>query len=530
MHISNCQNPQYIIDPHTGSKVRVRCGKCSSCLNAKAKNWINRLLEESSHHRYSFMVNLTYDDYHLPMLINDDCGNLVWKNRPLDLCVPFTDINDVLDNSKFPDREKEYYNDRLADDLHLPALCMYDVQLFNKRLNKYIKNHFTNKYGNFRYFVAGEYGPSTYRPHFHCLYWLDSKVAAENFSKIVSACWQNGDSSVAHIYSKGGYSYVAQYVNMSTHLPAIYSLHALCQKHIFSKCPPIGSPTLLASEIRGVFDNLPTKRAVWDAASSRYVDLPVNATFKSRFFPKCEGYSRKSDFARIGLYRATEFLPSEDYEQFADEVYSLVYRSKFGKLLPSSYERCLMTWIPELSQMFGKESDKVNAKLYKIYLVSKRFCFIRDTLQVSSGILLKRINDYYKKLDYERLKDFYRFQEEYSVNHPLSDLVHMYPEFSLWLKEIVSKRPVVSVSDIPRYLQIATDSFGYYFPNLFAFPDLVSSLSDCHDFKIMSKLHDGIYKDTHKAHDIHSYRHSEKFRRLNPKLQKIILKYESYGS
>lgn len=530
MHISNCQNPKIIVNPTTGEKLRVRCGKCSSCLNSKAKNWINRLLEESEHHRYSFMVNLTYDDYHLPKLVIDSIGNLVYLNRSLDLCIPFQEINTLIENSNNPGREKEYYSSRLGDSLRLPCLCFDDVQRFNKRMNKYIHDKFTNKYGNFRYFVCGEYGPSTYRPHYHAVYWTDSKIVAENFSKIVSACWQNGDSPVAAIYSKGGFGYVAQYVNMSCHLPAIYAHKDLRQKHIFSKCPPIGSPVLLASEIRRIYSELPTKRSVWDSQSSRYVDLPVSLSFKDRFFPKCENYSGKSNFARIGLYRSTEFIPSEDFEQFANEVYSLVCCTKFGKLLHGSQERSFLTWLREFQVMYSKEPDKVESKLYKIYLVSKRFCFIRDTLQVSSGVLLSKINEYYKKLDYERLIDFFRFQEIYSRTKPITDLVHMYPDFSTWLLEFINARPCKSVDDVPTYLKFACESFGYFLPNLLAFPDLVVPLDETVDYNVMKKQHDKIYKDTHKAHDIHNYRHSSTFRRLNPSLQKIILNYENYES
>ena len=71
MHIVNCDHPRLIINPHTGEKLRVRCGHCSQCLNARAKKWINKLTVESQYHRYAFMVNLTYDNenVHAPGVI-----------------------------------------------------------------------------------------------------------------------------------------------------------------------------------------------------------------------------------------------------------------------------------------------------------------------------------------------------------------------------------------------------------------------------------------------------------------------------
>ena len=48
----------------------------------------------------------------------------------------------------------------------------------------------------------------------------------------------------------------------------------------------------------------------------------------------------------------------------------------------------------------------------------------------SDYVLLKCINEFYKKLDYERLKDFYSFQVNYVDLNPdrLHDLVFMYPD------------------------------------------------------------------------------------------------------
>lgn len=512
MRICNCQNPRTVINPATGESLRVRCGKCSSCLNAKAKNWINRLLEESQHHRYAFMVNLTYDDHHLPMLTLDTNNDLVWYNRRLPLRIPLIDYSLVLDNSHCPDKEWDYFYGRLNNKIKLPALCFNDIQLFNKRLNKYIHDKFTGVYGNFRYFVCGEYGPSTFRPHYHAIYWLDSRSVAEHFSEIVSTCWKNGDSSVAHIYSKGGLGYVAQYVNMSVHLPAIYSLPSLRQRHIFSKCPPIGSPQLLATEIRRVYDTKPIKRTVFDSSSGKYVTLPVSSSFKDRFFPKCEGYSRKSRFGRVGLYRACEFFPSEGYDEFSEAVYTFYSRTLSNRFEPTKENRFLVSWVRDLC-MHSKEPDKVNVKLYKIYMISKRFLYLRNSLGLTSGQLMDEIDDYYKKLDYERLKDFYTFQQEYSFNHSVSDLIHMYPDFVDYLFKLKD------ISDVPDYYRLALFSFGLDFYSL------IPDLNDSYDFKQMKDSHDKIYKDTHKRHDINNYRYSQRFKDLNSDLQKVILNY-----
>lgn len=521
MHISNCLYPRLITNPATGEQVRVRCGKCSACQNAKAKNWINRLIEEASHHRYAFMVNLTYEDIHLPKMRFDMLGNLKFVNRDLDLCIPFYAIDEVINKSQFPERERYYLVSRCEDRLGLPVLCTDDIQKFNKRLNKYLHDKVTHQYGNFRYFICGEYGPGTYRPHYHAVYYFDRLDISACFAEAVHKAWSLGDTSVADIFSNGGFSYVAQYVNMSTHLPAVYSLKELRQRHTFSKCPPLGSGSLLVEALREIYDRKPIKRTVYDPMSAKYVVVPANITFKNRYFPKCDGYSKRSDSSRIALYRITEVFPSEDFRQFLDEVYSFYSSYKLYGLCPSKVHKDLLDYIISIP-FHSKEMVKVEAKLYRTYLVSKRFCFIRDSLRLSNFVMLKHINDYYVKFDYERLKDFYQFQQDYTMFKPASDLIHMYPEFAdLLLKFSQENKDLVS---LPEYISQALFTFG-----LDWYCDF-SELSDTFDFKTMRSISDKIYKDTHKAHDAHAYRYSQRFYDLNPQLQQILIKYTEYAT
>lgn len=515
MHISNCQNPRLITNPATGENVRVRCGHCSACLNAKAKNWVNRLIEESRHHRYAFMVNLTYDDAHLPKMRLDDAGNLRYINRDSDIVIPYQDIDKLIDASDNPANEREYLLARSSHHLGVPALCTKDLQLFNKRLNKYLCYHVTNQFGNFRYFIAFEYGPATYRPHYHCVYFFDRPEIAANFDKIIHKTWSNGDTSVDNIFSNGGFSYVAQYVNMSCHLPAIYAHKDLKQRHIFSKSPSIGSPLLLDEEIRDVYDRKPIKRTVFDSLSAKYSVVPVNDTFKTRFFPKCEGYSRRSYNDRITLYRLTEIFPSDDFEGFAEAVYTFHCSGRLPSVC-SPQERFVLQNFSRDLKLHSKPWKCANAKMYRNYLVSKRYCFLRDTLRFSDYYMVRQIDEYYKKLDYEKLKDFYSFQQDYTKLHSAVDLIHMYPEFEDCYKSVLSD----NLSGLPDYIRLALFSFGvdWYCDK--------SSLENTYDYKNLVQKTDDIYKDTHKAHDVHNYRYSKRFTDINSSLQKIILNYE----
>lgn len=511
MRLVNCQHPRIVVNLATGEKIRVRCGRCATCCNARAKDWINRLIEESQHHKFAFMVNLTYDNEHLPRLVyNDDTDELV-LDKDNTIRIPFHEITDLIDKQKSDVKEKEYalLKARLNHPLSIPCHCTRDIQLFNKRLNKYIHDNITHSYANFRYFVCSEYGPTTHRIHYHAIYWFEDSVLASRFNEVVFACWKNGNSSVAHIFSTGGYSYVAQYVNMLTHLPSFYAHKDIKQRHIFSKCPSIGSPKLLDSEIRDVYDRKPTRRTFWNSKASRFDVIPVNGSFKARFFPVIEGYNRRSDFDRITLYRAVEFLPSSCYEEFANAMYSVFSGyDTFG--LSASKIRFFQNYCRELG-FNSKQPDSVDSRLYKLYLVSNRFWFLHVSLNCSPEWLYKNIVEYHKKCDYERLKDFYQFQADYCKTQPASDLVSMYPDVYDLLVNDTDKKYL----DSPKFQAILA-TFG---------TTSLTKYEDSYDYKTMVSQHDSIYKDSHKRHEINSYAHSEKFRELDPGLQKIILNY-----
>lgn len=95
----------------------VPCGKCAGCRMDYSRNWANRMLVElRDNNNVGVFLTLTYNPEHLP----------------------------------YSDKGK-------------PTLSKRDCQLFWKRLRK----AFPGK--KIRYYIAGEYGPKTHRPHYHAI-------------------------------------------------------------------------------------------------------------------------------------------------------------------------------------------------------------------------------------------------------------------------------------------------------------------------------------------------------------------------
>lgn len=141
-----------------------RCGRCFECQKAYSNEWALRLYHEKKYHPYTFFLTLTYDDINLP-----SDGQLRKK-----------DIQDFI----------------LA-----------------------LKKEF-----NFRYFLCGEYGGKTSRPHYHVLiftdvidpfglfYPNDTKRAS---SVLLLRLWPYGFHSVETKVEFSTLRYVAKYMQKS---------------------------------------------------------------------------------------------------------------------------------------------------------------------------------------------------------------------------------------------------------------------------------------------------------------------------
>lgn len=103
----------------------IPCGKCVGCRLEYSKQWANRCMLELQYHDSAYFVTLTYNDFAVP-------------------------------KSYYPDPETGEAQQSLT-------LSKRDWQLFMKRLR------FQHSADNLRFFMCGEYGPSTYRPHYHAI-------------------------------------------------------------------------------------------------------------------------------------------------------------------------------------------------------------------------------------------------------------------------------------------------------------------------------------------------------------------------
>lgn len=159
----------------------VPCGQCYACKLKRSNDWSIRLKQEYiNHNQKCLFITLTYDDDNL---------NIV------------KDIPYISEDDKLLFQKASYpFNQGIA------VLKKRDIQLFNKRARHVLPN--------FTYFLVGEYGPTTLRPHYHALYFGLDMSSYE----LLSGLWTQGFVKINSV-TPGRISYVSKYSLLPTHIP-----------------------------------------------------------------------------------------------------------------------------------------------------------------------------------------------------------------------------------------------------------------------------------------------------------------------
>ena len=117
---------QYKVLPSSGvpaeyPDINVPCGHCVGCRLDRSRQWADRMMLELDHSKTAIFVTLTYDPLNIPVACSLDDGSVLF------------------------------------------TLNKRDVQLFMKRLRKAFSGR------EIRFYLAGEYGTDTHRPHYHLI-------------------------------------------------------------------------------------------------------------------------------------------------------------------------------------------------------------------------------------------------------------------------------------------------------------------------------------------------------------------------
>lgn len=321
-----CNSPRRIYNPYLKMHMLVPCRKCSTCLDNRSSELSMRVDAECTQHKYSIFFTLTYDNVHLPVMrVNQiDCSDhAVFVSEKY-----YPNIGDrmtfeaVCHDSDFARLRPRNWNEC---DYCFGYVDRYDIVCFLKRLRTSIFRKIFNKdketynnYGKIRYFISSEYGPHTYRPHYHGIIWTDTKEVADRLlgtpsirngqkdysDSLIYQAWQMCDSSKVDISFVTGSaaSYVASYTNSMVDLPKILLEKPLRPFTMASKNPVIG---LSSSDEQAVSYCLSLGDCHTDKLTSAYTTgvLPLDVFRKHFGFPKrCYQYDINGFIALFEKY------------------------------------------------------------------------------------------------------------------------------------------------------------------------------------------------------------------------------------
>lgn len=244
-----CFNPLWLRGDGA-ERIQVPCGSCIACQNQKRQALSLKLHLEELNSAFTYLITLTYDNVHLPLyrLVEHDFLEGVLMPCPISdrIVSDFGDYEDSKDTpfikqtSVLYDSIRHYnaqvrmhqFNRRVS----VPygngtfALLYYrDAQLFIKRLRKYIDKYFHEKV---RYYIIGEYGTSSLRPHWHLLLFFDSPSLAREFEVVDQVGTINRPAECAHFYVRCG-SMVLLTLNAQTNKPITMLLRMLISLLLF---------------------------------------------------------------------------------------------------------------------------------------------------------------------------------------------------------------------------------------------------------------------------------------------------------
>lgn len=250
--VTRCQSPRTVVNKYTHEPVVVSCGSCPSCILRRSGIQTNLLTSYSTQFRYVYFVTLTYAPCFLPTLevsvvetCTDDIADVsvVPNINDLDVRDPNTYLfgfrsvprsasvklkNSTVERTfkdpdvafSYPMTSKELLSilNKVKHNVpnRIPYVCNRDLDLFLKRLRSYYPDE------KLRYYAVSEYGPTSFRPHWHLLLFSNSERFSQTVLENVSKAWSYGrcDASLSRGFAA---PYVASYVNSFVSLPDFYT-------------------------------------------------------------------------------------------------------------------------------------------------------------------------------------------------------------------------------------------------------------------------------------------------------------------
>ena len=388
-----CDKPKSVYNRALRSFVTVACGRCPSCLSKKTNYFVSRINDFLHDSSYALFFTLTYNNDTLPLMYLElGSGALVgsyvsgWsfsrsprdRKKYSDYSISFSRSTEVVasaDEIQGKDLTllSKPYRDalgRIVSQNSIPYVRQKDCVNFIKRFRR-LSNI------DCAFFAAGEYGPQSFRPHFHGLLFVRDYQDIQYLQYLLRKSWRFGNVDSSLVQSSAP-SYVAKYVSGCSLLPSPLNLGLAKPRH-YCSCFASYSSTV-KQDLQEVYNTRSNLRVIQSPQG------PLVSTLQKSFATRY--LSRLSDSDRISF---DEYL--RRCNLLSASFIQVPYNFGYMQIEPCGV---LPSDLCSLSRTLNDDgSTVIPSRFYRDYLVVKHYHDACCILNVSFYSYVKFIYEYH---------------------------------------------------------------------------------------------------------------------------------------
>ena len=422
---TNCLHPYKFFNKYTNTTMIAPCGHCSACSVVSGNKKDLLIQAHASSYKCVAFVTLTFSNDNLPFgrlvdvgsrtyLVDNECNDIILSD---------------LDYIKDSEKEKLYdkfrcvnghnYKRGLIPYLDYSVLPLFFASLRQSLLQKRIrvydnpsktKFHYEKNLNysseKINYFLVGEYGTRSFRPHFHILFFFNDPDFYKRLSNTISKIWQYG-SVCCKISSGSASSYVASYVASNVCIPYIlksstirpksfhsirfgFKLFATCKSQIFKDVNSFSNDVSFSS-------------------NGKVKSIALTNSFINSLFPKQVGFSTLPPSVLYRLYTCYEKVVSYYSELSPSKLANyIIFDVSQGNIPP-----CLsLLGFNDTDVVCLSSHDVLKVSyLTRILSISRRFLSICSINCFDRYCYFLQILRVYQRLSYLKLKSLYESLE-----------------------------------------------------------------------------------------------------------------------
>ena len=436
---SSCLHPYRFFNHSTQSYMIQPCGHCFGCSNSRAVANDLLIQAHSSNFRFCCFVTLTFDMKSIPLGtffdVNDISYLVDYTNNDCIIAEYPLISDDVKENlytscqpingKQFPPNTLPYLDYSLAR-LFLASLRQRIKQkrfkVFNEdgtysyKPNKFITDE------KITYYLVGEYGTKSLRPHFHILLFFNDPVTLSALRQNVPQIWSYGRTDF-QLATGSASSYVASYVSNNALLPQIYR-----NKHIRPRSKHSIHFGFKSMEVNK--EKVQPSTPLFSLSFSFLADGKEKSclftnSFINSLYPKTLGFNSTDSRLLLQRYtvikKALSIYPYASLLKCSSHIYWDICQGSFPQFLvdcgfnPSDFD-------------FRIHGDYAlqESSIYRLLLISQKFINLCKILNYSYVDYLSIIIDFYNKKSYLHLKELYTTLEDISVIPSYQDVITDY--------------------------------------------------------------------------------------------------------